>query len=114
VPHEDSALRETEPPVPPHRGLHRPQHRPHEHLWLYSAEGIVSPAQAGEVLGRLASGISESSTVELGGEQVTLPEQLRAVVRHEVLPRGEHVVKVELIWDGPDGNAGHPIAELLN
>jgi hypothetical protein len=114
VPNEDSVLRETEYPVPPHRGPHRPPHRPHEHLWIYSAEGIVSPAQAGEVLARLASEISESGSVELGGEQVMLPEQLRAVVRHEVLPRGEHVVKVELIWDGPNGNTGHPIAELLN
>ncbi|HEY3827793.1 MAG TPA: hypothetical protein VGL57_01225 [Solirubrobacteraceae bacterium] len=94
--------------MPPHD-----HHTPPNHRWIYNAEGLVNPTQAGELFARLATSISNSGEVELAEERVTLPDQMRAVVRHEVLPRGELVVKVELIWNSPTDIADRSIAELL-
>jgi hypothetical protein len=95
-------------------GRHTHHHAPPHHRWLYNAEGLVTPDQASELLARFAASISKSGGLELAGGYVKLPEQVRAVVRHEILPRGETVVKIELVWNGPHDVAGRSINELLD
>ena len=113
MPPQNSGLHETEMPLHQPHELHPPPPPGPHHRWLYSAEGDVSQAQAAELFGRFASSIADSGEVELGEAKVTLPAEMRAVVRHELLPRGELVVKVELMWNGRTGKSGHPITELL-
>jgi hypothetical protein len=110
--HHDDPIGTEHLPSPP-RGRLPHHHVPPHHRWLYNAEGIVTSVQAGELLARFAAGIASSGAVELGGEHVTLPDQLRAIVRHEILPLGEFVVKIQLVWNGPHDAGGRSIGELL-
>jgi hypothetical protein len=97
-----------------HRRVGGPVHPPGpHHRWIYNAEGVVDPQRAGELVSKVGAEILSSGAVELGKKSVGLPDEMRAVVRHEVLPRGELVLKLELIWNEPSDMAEHPITELL-
>jgi hypothetical protein len=98
------------PPQPPH---HQPG--PHAARWLINYEGDVTPEQAILLLRRIADSIESKAAIELGELVVPLPPAVESVVRHEIAPRGEKVVKVEFKWadqgSGPADAA--PVAALL-
>jgi hypothetical protein len=87
---------------------------PHHNQWLFHSEGNLPPYRVAEVLRKLADEIFETRGGRLGDEDVTLPEELYAIVRYERLPKGELVIKVEAKWNDFGGGRGElPISQFL-
>lgn len=104
------------PPHPHHPAPHphRPRPGPHAGRWLHNSEGDLTREQVASLLTRLAAGVTEHGAVELGDLHVALPPSVYSVVRHELSPHAERVVRVELRWaDDVDAAPLSPIAALL-
>jgi hypothetical protein len=99
------------PHHPPHHGHHP---GPHAVRWYHNSEGELNPAQVADLLQRVAEQLAEHGKVSMGNLKVTLPQRVHSVVRHELAPRGETVLKLEFQWfDGPASAEASPIESLL-
>jgi len=80
------------PPRHPHsRG-------PHALSWLYNSEGALDIVQLGELYRRIADGLVKDGPLQFTDVSVPVPETVHAVICHKRAPRGELVLKLELIW----------------
>jgi len=96
----------------PHPHGHRPG--PHAARWFHNSEGDLSLSQVAALLSGFADSIGERGGIELGEITVALPASVYSIVRHELAPHGEKVVRVELKWfEESDAAPLSPIAALL-
>jgi len=102
--------------MPRHRHQHEPDHHhhhhgphgPHAHKWFYNDEQRLALALIGARQKGIASQLVASSSVDLGGLTVELPERVHAVLRHET-HHGDLVLKLDLKWfDRPTAIPPHP------
>ena len=78
----------------------------HSHRWIVNNEKTMSVKQAGQLVEQLSEKLQQSGKFKLNGVPVDLPDNCHFVLRHERRPKGELVLKIELVW--------HPEAETKN
>lgn len=71
---------------------------PHPLHWFYNREGALEIPQLAELYGRIAEGLLADGPVQFSEVAVPVPGTVHVVVCHERAPRGELVLKVEMIW----------------
>jgi hypothetical protein len=100
----------------PHQHPHPLGHRPGPHAarWLHNSEGELDLSQVAALLAGISESVAQHGAVELGDLTVTLPPSVYSIVRHEIAPHGEKVIRVELKWlDDATSAPLSPITALL-
>ena len=86
--------------MPKHRHGH------HHHGWIVNSEKSMPTEQAAKLMAKLSEKVQESREFKLNGVPIKMPESCHFVMRYERRPKGELVLKAEMIWY-PDEDTGH-------
>ena len=70
----------------------------HSHRWIVNNEKTMSVKEAGQLVEQLSAKLQESGHFKLNGVPIDLPDNCHFVMRHERRPKGELVLKIELVW----------------
>ena len=70
----------------------------HSHSWIVNSEKTMPVKEAGLLVEHLSAKLQESGQFKLNGALITLPSDCHFVMRHERRPKGELVLKIELVW----------------
>jgi hypothetical protein len=70
----------------------------HPHRWIVNNEKTMPVKEAGKLIEQLSAKLQESGQFKLNGVPIALPENCHFVMRHERRPKGELVLKTELVW----------------
>ena len=71
----------------------------HSHHWILNSEKTMPVKEAGQLVEQLSVKLQESGHFKLNGIPINLPESCHFVMRYERRPKGELVLKIELVWD---------------
>jgi hypothetical protein len=87
-------------------------HGRHHHGWIVNSEKSMPTEQAAQLVEMLAGKIQESRHFKLNGVTVEMPENCHFVMRYERRPKGELVLKTEMVWY-PEEDAGRGIDDAF-
>ena len=73
-----------------------PKH--HSHRWILNSEKTMPVKEAGQLIEQLSTKIKESEPFSLNGVPIALPDNCHFIMRYERRPKGELVLKTELVW----------------
>lgn len=82
-----------------------PKHHKHRHHgWIVNNEKTMPIEQAAQLMTALAAKVEAGGHFKLNDVAVKLPPECHFVMRYERRPKGELVLKTELVWF-PQGDA---------
>ncbi len=70
----------------------------HNHGWIVNSEDSMPVEQAAKLMAKLATKIEETRVFKLNGTAIQLPVNCHFVMRYERRPKGELVLKTEIVW----------------
>ena len=85
----------------------------HLHRWIVNNEKAMPVKKAGQLMEQLSAKLQEFGQFKLNGVPVVLPENCHFVMRHERRPKGELVLKIELVWHPEAGTQSETSDEFM-